>query len=165
MLAAPGLLLVLGASLLTGSWVCWGTERGQVFMALKMSSTQLCSVGGREVALVAPGVFVWLWWRKAGVTVVCGSVERCQLVLSSLGTVTGHCSSLSSSLGPASCSCRSCLSLQEKSMFSQPPCHGTSSVGHSDRHTKGRTGLRGQQGFSGDPGDGGCPPVMPQGSC
>lgn len=39
------------------------------------------------MALAAPGVLMWLWWREAGDTVMCGSVERCQLVLSFLETV------------------------------------------------------------------------------
>lgn len=74
----------------------------------------------------------------------------------------GHCSSWSCSLGPGSCSCRIYLSLQEKLVFSQPPAMGLSVSANLPRAGEGRGG---QQGCSGDPGDGGCPPMMPQGSC
>lgn len=118
------------------------------------------------MALAALRVFVWLWWRKAGGTVVCGGMERCQLVLSFLGTVAPSWSTLLLiELLPGPCQ----LLLQELFVFAgeisvrPAPCHGTGGACHSDGHAKGRRGLRGQQGCAGDSGDGSCPPVMPQG--
>lgn len=75
------------------------------------------------MALAALGVFVWLWWHKAGGTVVCGTVERGQLVLSFLGTVAPSWSTL---LLSGACQ----LLLQELFVFAgeisvqQPPAIG-----------------------------------------
>lgn len=83
------------------------------------------------MALAAPGVFMWLWQHKAGGTVVCGGVERCQLVLSFLGTVAPSWRTLLL-IVLLSGACQ--LLLQELFVFAgeinvwPAPRHGTSSV-------------------------------------
>lgn len=92
------------------------------------------------MALATPGVFMWLWWSEGGGTVVCGSVERCQLVLSFLGAVAPSWRTLLlMELLPGAWQ----LLLQDLFVFAgeisvQPaPCHGSVSVCQS---AKGRRG-------------------------
>lgn len=86
---------------------------------------------------------MWLWWREGGGMVACGSVERCRLVLSFLGTVAPSWRTLLL-VELLSGACQ--LLLQELFVFAgeisvqAALCHGTSSVCHSVRHTKGRRG-------------------------
>jgi len=110
-----------------------GGPRGSKHLwLLKCLALQFCSAGGREVALAAPGVFVWLWWQRAGGTVVCGSAEGCSWCSAFRGLLhlAGGCCSSSRCL-PGTCQLRSQELFDiagEMTALGKPLCLGASSV-------------------------------------
>lgn len=109
-LVAPGLMLVLGISLLSGSWRCWGsslcreTKRDQTLKALKMSSSFRSAVGVWVAGVAARLVARWCREVPAGAQLFGDRYTR-------LEDAAPH---RAAHRGPVDCSCRSRLALQGK---------------------------------------------------